>query len=513
MIVLTPEEMRKMDRETIADGYPELLLMEMAGRGIAELVKEKSFVKSKKVTIFCGKGNNGGDGFTAARFFDMWDYDLEIIYTGNNADDLSEVSLTNYNICRLRDIPIKRVKDLNKSEIRSIINNSEILIDAMLGTGLKGELRGDYTWLIDMVNQYRNNKLVFSVDIPSGIDGRSGKLHGRAIKADITVTMAFYKTGLSIYPGREYCGEVEIIDLGMVSSSLEKVGYSHYLLDKKDAAEIMPLRDRKGHKGSFGKVSIVGGSKGMAGAPALTGKAALRTGAGLVKIALPELVETSVADYRDELIIESLAALDKTISQKAADQIIDLAEEMDVIAVGPGMGRSIDVEKIIEKMVLEIEKPLVVDADGINAIKDLAMLKKREDPLILTPHPGEMSELIDRPIEEIQKNRVEISRDFSSEYGVCLILKGASTIIALPNGDIYINQTGGDGLATAGSGDVLTGIIAGLLAQGVPPQKAAVLGPYLHGSSGDKAEEKLSSYSMIAGDIIDFIPLAVKDLI
>ena len=512
MIVLTPEEMRKMDRQSIKDAYPELLLMEMAGRGIAKIINDKYSKDVSNISIFCGKGNNGGDGFTAARFLDMWGYNVEIIFTANE-DDLSEVSYTNYKIVKLRNIAIKNIDNLNNSEVEEIIEKSDLVIDALLGTGIKGKVRGVYSRIIDLINQRKDKEIiVLSVDVPSGVDALSGEIHGQAVKANLTATMAYYKTGLMLYPGREYCGEIKVVDLGMVDSSLKKVGYNHYLLDEENAADLLPERKLQGHKGTFGKVLVIGGSKGMSGAPALVAESVLKTGAGLVKIAVPDFFAKQGINYKKEIITEFLPSQAETLSLKAYDNIKSIMDKSDILAVGPGLSQSKDIENLIEKILLNIEKPIVLDADGINGINNLELLFARKYPLILTPHPGEMSRLIDKSIPEIKSNKLDIARNFASKYGVILILKGATTVIALPDGDIYLNPNGNNGMATAGSGDVLTGIIAGLMAQGLTPEEAAILGPYLHGKSGDKAKSDLTSYSLLASDIIDYLTIALKNL-
>ena len=509
MIALTPAEMRKMDKKSIEDGFTSTILMEMAGRGIAELIDEKVRSSESKITIFCGKGNNGGDGFTAARFLDMWGYNVQIFFTGDK-EELKEVNYINYKIAKLRKIPIKKVKKLDR-DIKEAVKNSNIIVDALLGTGIQGEPRGIYGDLIELINKSKNS-FVTAIDVPSGVNALSGKVVGNAIKADLTATMAYYKTGLLLNPGYQYCGEIEIIDLGMAASSLEKINYNHFLLGRKNAAGTLGIRKGTGHKGTFGKILVVGGSKSMLGAPALVGEAGLKSGAGLVKIALPDILAKQSLNYKNEIIYEFLTSDSNKITEKAYGEIQKLMKDMDVLALGPGLGQSKEIDSLIEKVLESIEKPLVLDADGINGIKNLDILNKCDNNIILTPHPGEMSRLINKSIKEIKKNKVEISRKFAVDFGINLILKGANTITALPNGDVYFNVTGNNGLATAGSGDVLTGITASLLAQGLEPSKAAVLAPYLHGKAGDKAEEYLTEYSIIASDIIDYLPKVFEEL-
>jgi len=509
MIVLTPAEMRKMDNESIADGFTSSILMEMAGRGTAELIDKNYESNELQVSIFCGKGNNGGDGFVVARFLNMWGYNVQIFFTGE-AKELKEVNYTNYKIAKLQNIPIKKVKKID-NEIKLKTKKSDIIVDALLGTGIEGKPRGIYGELIDIINTNKHS-LVVAIDVPSGVNALSGEVAGKAVKADLTATMAYYKTGLLLNPGQQYCGEIEVIDLGMVDKSFKKINYNHFVLNNREAAKFLGSREPTGHKGTFGKILVVGGSKNMPGAPALVGEAALKSGAGLVKTALPDIFDPKGLNYKKEIIYDFLKSDGKQITKKAFENIRKSMEKMDVLALGPGLGQSKEISELVRKIINDINKPIVLDADGINALKDLDILNNCGDNLIMTPHPGEMSRLIEKSVKEIKKNKVEISRKFASEYGVNLILKGATTIIALPNGKIYFNVSGNSGLATAGSGDVLTGIAASLLAQGIKPAKSAILAPYLHGKAGDKAKEDLTEYSIIASDLIKYLPKIFKEL-
>ena len=513
MIALTPTEMRKMDEQSIEDGFTSAILMEMAGRGVAELVAKQTNSKIdnklKKVTIFCGKGNNGGDGFTAARFLDMWGYNVQIFFTGDSKE-LKEVNYTNYKIAKLRKIPIKKVNKID-NKLKKEIKNSEIIIDALLGTGIEGKPRGIYDKLINLINKTENN-LVTAIDVPSGVNALSGKVAGKAVKSDLTATMAYYKTGLLLNPGYQYCGKIKVIDLGMVDSSLEKINYNHYLINKKEAAEMLGSRNPTGHKGTFGKILAVGGSLNMPGAPALVGESALKSGAGLVKVGLPDCLEKKDLNYKKELITDFFKSDNKNINSKAFEDIENLMKNFDVLAFGPGLGQSKEINKLVKKILLAVQKPIILDADGLNGLKNLDILTESKADLILTPHPGEMARLLNKSIKEIKENKIEISRKFATDYNVNLILKGATTLIALPTGDIYFNITGNNGMATAGSGDVLTGITASLAAQGLDLPQVAVLAPYLHGLAGDKAEKDLTEYSLIASEIINYLPEVFKEL-
>lgn len=511
MIVLKPEEMKEVDNRAIAAGFPDIILMETAGRAVAE--KARSFLSKagNRVLILAGKGNNGGDGLVAARFLDMWGYNVKILLLAPG-DELTGSPSVNYKLCQYREIEINYINDsIEEDKIKREMEYADLIIDAMLGTGLKGEVREPILSLIKWINMC--NTKVLAVDIPSGLDGERGSILGSAVRADFTVTMAYPKVGLVVYPGKELTGQLEVVDLGVPERFAEEVKPTHFILTYNEVKELLPLRETTGHKGTFGKVVIFGGSKGMAGAPSLTGKAALKTGAGLVRVAVPAGIQEIVANYSVEIITEGLDDDNGNISTSSLPVIEDLIEKSDVIALGPGMGRSKSITEIVRKIIVNSgSRPVIIDADGINSISNLNYLKDRKGPTILTPHPGEMARLIKEKVEYIERNRINIAREFSIKYQTYLVLKGAATVIALPDGKVYINQTGNNGLATAGSGDVLTGIISGLIAQGVDVEKAVVLGPYLHGFSADLAVKDYTTYGLNAGDIIRYIPESFKKI-
>lgn len=533
MIVLSPEEMRKVDKKAVEAGFPELILMEIAGRGVAEkarLILERSGNEHEhphehdhkhqnnhdnykdKVLIIAGKGNNGGDGLVAARYLDIWGFRVKVLLLAAE-EELKASSLENCNLCTLRGIDIEYLEGIDEGklkEIENLIRDADLLIDAMLGTGIKGSVKQPYSILIDLINQAANS--VLAVDIPSGIDGGNAKILGKAIRADFTITMAYPKLGLLAFPGRNYCGEIEIVDLGIpVEYALEQ-NPTHFVLDNDEALYLLPERAKNSHKGSFGKVGVIGGSPGMSGAPFLTGFAALNVGAGLVRVAVPEEIQSIVAGYSPELMTIGLKSSEDFLEREDLDKIDKLMDNSTVMAVGPGLGVSDASSQILEKLLREYPGTIIIDADGINSLNNFELLSKREKPTILTPHPGEMAGLLGKDIQDIQADRINIARNFALDYNVFLILKGAATVIALPEGIIYINPSGNEGMATAGSGDVLTGIIAGLLGMGLEAADAAILSPYLHGLAGDIATAELSSYSMTAGDIITFIGKAVNYL-
>ena len=509
MIVLKPEEMAAVDQVSIKAGFPELLLMETAGRGVAEeAARSIGAAGTGEILLLIGKGNNGGDGLVAARWLDMWGYRVRVLLLWPGTE-LKGSTGVNYRLCCLRELELIEY-DQREDRLTGLFERAVLIIDAMLGTGIKGKVREPVASIIELVN--RSGKRVLAVDIPSGLDGRSGEVSGQVVRADLTVTMAYPKLGLLLDPGRNCVGKLRVVDLGVPAEYAEQSGYQHHLLSEQEASALLPDRPTTGHKGTFGKIGIVGGSDGMAGAPALSGLSALRSGAGLVKVATPALVQPTVAAYSPELLTVGLAGIGQQLVVGDLLVINELMAMADVMAVGPGLGCSKAAQAIVNKLIEEYPGPLVIDADGLNVLENLELLGKRKQPLLLTPHPGEMATLLKMETKEVQADRTGLARAFARRYGVYLILKGAATVIALPDGRVFINTTGNEGMATAGSGDVLTGIIAGLLGQGLAAEKAAILGPYLHGLAGELAGVKLSSFGVVAGDIIKFIPAIFQRL-
>ena len=514
MIVLSPEEMRQRDKSAIEQGFPEILLMEEAGRSTAQMIynkyREKKELTGHHVLILCGKGNNGGDGLVIARFLDMWGFHVKIVLTAQE-NEMSQVSAKNLKLCQLRDIEIINYQANDKNELYNLFANSDIIVDALLGIGITGKVRGKAQELISLTNQYGAQSMICAVDIPSGISAESGQILGQAIQADFTMTMAYMKTGLTLYPGRSYAGETNIVDIGIPPVIEDSFEDNKYILEEIEAKALLPQRTETGHKGSFGKVAVIGGAEGMSGAPALTAQAALKTGAGLVRALVPQTIQDVVAAYNPAVMTEGLAVKENKLSLAAWSKIKQAADNYDVFAVGPGMDQSEDIKQLVEKILTTINKPVVLDADAINVL-DKDVLKQRQAVTILTPHPGEMARLIDKEIEYIKQNRIKITKEFAREYDVCLILKGAATTVGLADGDLFINPTGDHGLATAGSGDVLTGVLAGLLAQGLKDAQAAVLAPYIHGKAGQLGQKEKTAFSLTADEIIEFLPAAFKKL-
>ena len=513
MYVATALEMQNIDKRARDEfDIPTLLLMENAALGITRIVEDKlGSVKEKKITVISGKGNNGGDGLAAARL--LYNRGARVcIYLLSEPDAIAGDAATNLNIALKMGIELHSTGNYDLRTMKSVINHSHVIIDAILGTGLSSPIKGEYSEIIEMINH--SQRPVIAVDIPTGINSDTGEVMGIAVKAADTITFAIPKRGHLLYPGSDYTGKLYIVDISIPNAAIEKESVYVHLLTEEDMTCLIPLRQKDSHKGSFGHVLVIAGSIGKGGAAAMTSISCLRAGAGLVTLATPQSVQPIVAEKLTEIMTFPLPeTYDKTISLSAMDEIMNLIRDKDVIAIGPGLTVHKDTAAVVRKVLKEVDVPVVIDADGINALIDhLDILKERRAATVLTPHPGEMGRLIGKSTADVQKDRIETARDFAMSHNVFLVLKGANTLVAEPSGKVYISPTGNPGMATAGTGDALTGILAGLTAQMNDISAGVKLSVYLHGLAGDIAAKEVGLISMIAGDLIDRIPAAIKHL-
>jgi NAD(P)H-hydrate epimerase len=526
MKVVTAEEMREIDRETIEKrGIPGAVLMERAGLAVASRIKE--LFGRKRVIVVSGSGNNGGDGLVVARNLHNEGWDVRVFLT-SKAEDLKGDALLQYNIAIKFGVAVQPVEEL-LTHHSSLITHHSIIVDAILGTGLSKNVTGTLSEVISLLN--KSNIPVISVDIPSGISSDNGHVMGEAVKADYTVTFGLPKMGHLLYPGAEYSGKLFIEDIGFPEELLRSEKLNIELLTKDNVSTLILKRHKYSHKGDYGHVLIVAGSRGKTGAALMASKACLRTGAGLVTIGVPEsLSEVFQSRVTEEMTLVLPDKGDGTLSGKASDKILDfLNKTADLLAIGPGIGVSADTERLMRALIKNSSKPIVIDADGINSIKgERGILSKAKAPVILTPHPGEMARLLSQKSEvrsqksevaagfslrdEIEKDRINTAMSFAKETGTYLVLKGVPTVVAVPDGRSFINSTGNPGMATGGVGDVLTGMISGFLSQSMNPLHACILGVYMHGLAGDVAASEKGQYPLIATDIIDKIPDAFYSL-
>lgn len=508
MKLVKPDEMREIDKRAIEEvGIPSIVLMENAGRGaVDEMEKEFGSVASKKMVVVCGKGNNGGDGFVIARWLIKRKAGVTVFLIGKEKD-ISGDARINLEILLKMDTEIKEIisKD-GLSLLSKSLNNADIVVDAIFGTGFKGEIKGLTAHIVDLINE--SSIPVVSVDVPSGLNAECGSVENVCVKATLTCTMCLPKRGLYLYPGKMYRGKLQVIDIGTPHSLFNNVAVE--LTDISLASAILPQRPPYGHKGTFGKVLVLAGSPGLTGAATLVSLSALKSGAGLVYLGVPHSLNNILEAKATEVVTIPLPETSAhTLSNSAMGTLNTYIEGIDVIAIGPGVGVHTDTRKLMLEIMETVNLPVIIDADGINNL-DRSDFGNNHSPLVLTPHPGELSRLIGESIDYIDKNRIDVAINLAREWNVVLVLKGAPTVIASPDGRCYLNTTGNSALATAGSGDVLTGVIAGLYAQKTDLLQSAVLGVYIHGLSGDLAAEEKTEYGVIAGDVMENIPEAIK---
>jgi hydroxyethylthiazole kinase-like uncharacterized protein yjeF len=531
--IATSEEMRRIDRITIEKyGIPGTVLMERAGLSVVARIEDLLFQgtdknKVRKIIVVCGGGNNGGDGFVIARELHNQGKDVEVYLTVSPGSLKSDAKI-NYYVARKFGVIIRPVSYLLK-RYASYVTRNCIIVDALLGTGLSKEVRASLADVIKKINKM--SVPVVSVDIPSGISSDTGQIMGCAIKAQCTVTFGLPKRGHFLYPGAEYTGKLYVEEIGFPRTLLASEKIRINLVQKEDIGSLLPVRPKHSHKGTYGHVLIVAGSRGKTGAALMAARACLRTGAGLVTIGIPDtLVNTFQSRVTEEMLLPLSDKGNGTLSIKAADRILDfLKKKGTVLAIGPGLSVDRELSSLVRLLIKESSVPMVIDADGLNAIADrTGVLMKSRVPVILTPHPGEMTRLLKKMPgvssqrsgaaaifnlrDEIEKDRINIALNFARKTKTYLVLKGAPTITATPQGEAFINTTGNPGMATAGTGDVLTGIISALLAQGKSAADGSVLGVYLHGLSGDIVAGKKGQNSLIASDLISNLPTALRSI-
>ncbi len=510
MKICTAEEVRELDRKTIEDvGIPGVVLMENAGLHIVRVIRERyPDLHSKRLLIVCGKGNNGGDGFVVARHVFNQEIDVQVALL-TDKHKVKGDARGNLDIIEKMGIPIEEIaSEEQMPAFLNLLQQADIVVDAILGTGLNEAVRGFYKQIIESLNNA--GKPVVAVDIPSGLHANSCVVPGRCIRADATVTFAAAKRALVMYPAAEYVGDLEVVDISIPKQMLDHSDIQVNILEAAEVRKAFPPRDPNTHKGTYGHVLVVAGSPGKSGAAMMTGNSALRSGAGLVTVAIPASLNIPLEIATFEVMTVSLPETENGgISAEACQDIMAASDKKQAAAIGPGLSTHPSTVELVHNLISGLAIPMVIDADGINAIAQQPdVLLQANAPIIVTPHPGEMARLA--PGAHIQENRIDVAQETARKYNVFLVLKGIRTVVASPDGDVYINPTGNPGMATGGTGDVLTGVIAGLLAQGMTPLDAATTGVFLHGLAGDLAAEEKGEYGLIAGDLMNTIPAAIQ---
>jgi ADP-dependent NAD(P)H-hydrate dehydratase / NAD(P)H-hydrate epimerase len=506
--------MQAIDRSAIEEyGIPGLVLMENAGLAAASLIHENiPDLLEKKVVIVCGKGNNGGDGFVIARHLSIDGVQVDILLLGKR-QQLKSDARTNADIAFKMGIPIHEVTDKNFSTQNHLFRHCHIIVDALFGTGLSKPAGGLYEKVIKKINA--SKKYVVAVDIPSGVDSDSGHLIGPHIKASVTAALALLKRSHLLFPAAESMGEVQILDISIPHEAVEKQDIPVAWLELEDVQSMIPNRPTNTHKGDYGHTLVIAGSRGKGGAAGLTGLAALRAGAGLVTLAVPESCHQALEFNPLETMAVSLPETKSgCLSTKAIDAILNSLKGKNALAIGPGLSTDKETVQLLAALLPQVECPLVIDADGINALgKSGTLLGQIQVNTVLTPHPKEMSRLSGWSVQDILNHRIERAGEFAQEHEVTLLLKGARTLLAFADGTVFINPTGNPGMATAGSGDILTGLIAGLVSQGLSVPSATAAGAFIHGMAGDLYAETHHEVPLIASDLLDTIPEAIKRIL
>ena len=523
MKAITSDEMRSLEEFAVKLGIPVRILMEIAGMKVANIAANE-IKRVRSICVICGSGGNGGDGFVAARYLNNAGIRTDVFLTSPEDKISSQDALENLKILKsLKMRTTELSSDDSFKKLKSSVTDSDLVIDAIYGIGFRGEVKDPVSRAIDIINNAKKEikdkrpYSVLSVDVPSGADASTGEAASKCVEADMTVTFEYPKIGLLKYPAGKFAGKIITTSIGIPKPnpvepqlpmqsketvSAEKKSEGVQVTDPRFVASVIPRRKADLNKGDCGKVLVVAGSSGMMGAAVLTATSALRTGSGLVTLCVPENIKDIVNSMSLETVVAGMDELDEKL------------KECDVIAIGPGLSKGKNIGKLVNSLILskKTKAPMVIDADGLNAISDPSILKKSKREIVITPHPGEFSRLTGKKIEEIQRDRTGNASRFADKYGVTMVLKGAYTVIA-GKGKIFINPTGNPGMASAGVGDVLTGIIASLIGQGIDPFNSAVAGAYVHGMAGNLAASIKGEHGLIASDIIDSIPYTLASIV
>lgn len=506
MKLVDTKEIRDIDRLAIESyGVPGIVLMDQASKAVADVVVNQinlSQSKSGKVVVLCGKGNNGGDGFGAARYLKNMGYIPEVFLVNATRDVLQGDAALEAMLLEKSGVQIHSLMEESQLKpLEFLCAKSDLIVDALLGTGFKGQLNGLIKSVCSLVNSLA--KPVVAVDVPTGLDADFGLRAEEAIWADVTVTMALPKIGLLLYPGKENVGELVVADIGIPHTLVEAYPSHKYLLEAAEIASMLPIRKGNAHKGTAGRVALVAGCPGFTGAAAMSSWGAVKAGAGLVSLLTPEACRNILSIKLTEVMVHGLEADSRGCLNAAAEnEMLSWAAKTDVLAIGPGLGTSEDTQRVIRHILEKIEKPVVIDADAITALKGyMELLPKMKAPKILTPHPGEMARLTGLDLTTVDRERTAVASHYAKEWKAVVVLKGAPTVVAFPDGTSYLNPTGCSAMATGGCGDVLTGIIAAYVASGMSIGEAALAGVYLHGLAGEIASK--GEIGLAASEIAD----------
>ncbi len=510
MRVFSCEQMRKIEENAFNKGMSYIEMMENAGCAcFSEIIKNSYFEDDSKFCIVCGSGKNGGDGFVIARYLFEQGLNVSVVLA------CGEPKATEAKIMydKIKKTKIKIIDAISSdNDAFDVINDSEFIVDCIFGIGFKGEIRGNTKEIVNAINTSVEKVSVFSVDIPSGLEGDKNLVSGECVKADYTLAVTCKKPVHAMKPSVDYCGKVIVVDIGFSEDCyLLDDGYMFNSFDDSFVKSTLPERKFDSNKGSFGKLLCICGSVRMQGAAVLCSSAAVRSGAGIVISAFPDKAYCAIASKLTEPLMLPLPSDDKGFfSLEATDEILTYLKNASAVVIGCGIGVTDATKEIVKLVVSNAKCPVLIDADGLNVLSEnIDILKDASAPVVVTPHPGEMSRLLKKSVDEIQADRIAACKELYGKSGAVVLLKGANTVIHY-NGETYINSTGNPGMAKGGSGDVLSGVIGALLAQGVDPFKSAVCGAFIHGKAGDCLNDVNNEITITPSDIIDFLTVSFR---
>ncbi len=514
MKVLTTLQMRMAESAANTNGTSYLRLMENAGAACARAIREEYEItteKPKQITVVCGRGNNGGDGYVIARKFSELGCKVTVIMAGGSP----HTEHANEMFLRVEKMPVNMITfDTNKSSALDALLKADVIVEAVFGIGLTRDVTDIYAELFRYINS--SSAKTVSIDVPGGLNADTGEIMGEAVKADMTVAVCVAKPCHVLLPGSKYCGKVKVVSIGITEQEQRISGEPYfYSIDKETAINILPKRNPISNKGDYGHVLSICGSKGMAGAAVLASIGAVRGGAGLVTAAFPECAYSAIASkITSPLLLPLKSNENGFFSADSAEKIKAAMKKATAVLIGCGLGVNRDTAFILAEVIKSADVPIVIDADGINIIShNINVLKAAKVPIILTPHPGEMSRLSGMSVKQIQSDRIQTAGEFAKKYNVTVVLKGANTVVATPNEkSVFINTTGNAGMSKGGSGDLLAGLVAAFLSRGMNAVNASSLAVYLHGLAGDIAAEKYSMTAMSPLDTANCLPFALSTI-
>lgn len=504
MKVAGVEQMRSMDRYAIEElDIPEEILMENAGHAAAAVLSQVLGIKGKTFVVLCGIGNNGGDGFVIARLIHSAGGIAQVFIIGD-AKKYKGAAKRNHQI--LSKLPVDVITADSIETVRHAVSHCDGVIDAIFGTGLDRKVGGLAGKIVDLINN--SGKKILSLDIPSGVNGQTGHVMGNAVEADYTVTFGLPKTGNLLYPGYDLCGKLYC---SHISFPPAVYGGEALQVAVNDFIKL-PARDNNAYKGSVGEALFIAGAVNYYGAPYFAAMSFLKAGGGYSRLAAPAGMISFIAQKGSEIVfVPQEETRSGSIAFENHDRLLALAEKTDMVVMGPGTSLNSETQQLIRELTNRVKRPLIIDGDGLTAIaQNTDIIKDRQAPTILTPHLGEMSKLIKVSIAEIEQNKTEILQEVSQGLRAFIVLKGAHSLIGTPDGRVFINLSGNSGMATAGSGDVLTGTIAAMIGLGLPIEEAVRKGVYIHGLAGDQAAAVKGKDGTTAQDILDYLPAAMK---